>query len=166
MRAVPCTWSWCKSTAGQMHLNDDKKKMVQMEPWNIQQVSSWDCASVDISHFLKHESVSILPRETLHLLRGPRKVTSPLRSLEEHHTWRPERASCSYHSTRLLRLAFEGFNLGSAGDKWHWENVHRPALNSRLRNKVWGSLVSGLRFSSPYRLVEQRQFNAKRKSFI
>lgn len=72
------------------------------------------------------------------------------------HVKTRERASCSYHSTQLLWLSFECFSLGSAGDKWPWENVHRHALNNRLRNKVWGSLVSGMRFSSPYRVMEQR----------
>lgn len=69
-------------------------KMVQMELWNIQGVSSWDFASVDISHFFKTKRVSLHPtRETLHLLRVLKKVTSPLgsfatnsKSLEEHET--------------------------------------------------------------------------------
>lgn len=132
-----------------------QKKMVQMEPWNIQQVSSWDCASVDISHFLKHESDSILPGETLHLLRGPRKVTSPLHSLEERHTCEDHRKSrlfISEHTTALALLwmlqsglRWRQMTLGKCAPPCFKQPIKTQSLwKFSIRCEIFFSLQAGL----------------------
>lgn len=92
MTVVPCTQIRCKTTVGQLHWNDDKNGTNGTVKYSGSVLLRF-CFSWHIT-FFKTKRVSLHPtRETLHLLRVLKKVTSPLgsfatnsKSLEEHET--------------------------------------------------------------------------------
>lgn len=148
-----CTWVWCKTTAGQLHLNNNRSDTNGTVQYSE---SPRDVAWVDISRFIRDESVSNLPKGFCLCIsrESERRWLLPSTALwqpEEPGGARdmrqPERSHCQYHNRQRLQLSFERWNLRSASGKWPWETMcwHTSTRTTEEKwvgcEKVWWLLI-------------------------
>ena len=113
-----------------------------MDLWNIQRVSSWGFASLDISNFFKHESVSILAERHWISWEPQRRWLLPStaqwqtqKSLEEPGTRQVKKPIVNITPHNLCSSLLSSRICVS--HVWPWETIHRHAENNRLSCSSW-----------------------------